>query len=84
MRLIDKVRASFADRPAVDVCDSCGSVSVCDTSCRAAAARDRATAAYLTTRRPGALTLAARGAISGESCIPRTRRSTSSRMRRPR
>ncbi len=52
MRLIDKVRASFADRPAVEVCDSCGSVSVCDTSCRAAAARDRATAAYLTLAGP--------------------------------
>jgi hypothetical protein len=52
MRPIDKVRAWFADRPAVEVCDSCGSVSVCDTSCRAAAARDRATAAYLTLAGP--------------------------------
>ena len=52
MRLVDRVRASFADRPVADICDSCGSVSVCDTTCRAAAARDRATTAYLTLAGP--------------------------------
>ena len=42
-----RVRAVFADRPTVLICESCGSVSACDTACRAGLARDRALDSYL-------------------------------------
>lgn len=40
-------RAALRHRPTVRFYDRCASVAVCDTACRAAAARDPATAAYL-------------------------------------
>ena len=43
----DRIKAVFADPARVSVCDSCGSVLVCDTTCRAGAARDRAVTSYL-------------------------------------
>jgi hypothetical protein len=52
MRMVTRLRAALADQPSVQLCDSCGSVSVCDTSCRAAAARDRAVGACLTLAGP--------------------------------
>ena len=52
MRMVNRLRAALADRPAVELCDSCGSVSVCDTPCQAAAARDRAVSSYLTLAGP--------------------------------
>lgn len=50
--LLARVRAALRDRPVVRFCDGCASVTVCDTACRAAAARDRATVGYLSL--PGA------------------------------
>ena len=47
-----RIRAAFTDRPRVSACDSCGSVSVCDTSCRAGAAGDRAFTHYLNAGAP--------------------------------
>lgn len=48
MSLMNRLRAALTDRPAVTFCDACASVSVCDTACRVAAARDRALTVYLT------------------------------------
>ena len=50
--IIERVKGVFADPARVSVCDSCGSVSVCDTSCRAGAARDRALSSYLSVGSP--------------------------------
>lgn len=50
--IVDRIRDVFADPARVSGCDSCGSVSVCDTACRAGAARDRAVAHYLTVGLP--------------------------------
>jgi hypothetical protein len=46
-RFVTRLRAVVADRPRVSVCESCGDVSVCDTTCRATAARDRNVARYV-------------------------------------
>jgi hypothetical protein len=46
-RMVASLRASVTDRPVVQVDEVRGTVRVCDTSCRAAAARDRAVRAYL-------------------------------------
>jgi hypothetical protein len=45
-RLLASVRASVTDRPVVRMDEMRGTVRVCTTSCRAAAARDRAVASY--------------------------------------
>ena len=74
-----RIRAVFADRPRVSVCDSCGSVSVCDTACRAGAARDRAFTRYLTV---GCAPLTAAAGSSSSCSRFRTRRSISSRTGR--
>ena len=50
--IIGRIRGIFADPARVSVCDSCGSVSVCDTACRAGAARDRALTRYLSAGLP--------------------------------
>ena len=50
--IVRRSRAVFADPARVSVCESCGSVSVCDTACRAGAARDRALAGYLSVGLP--------------------------------
>jgi len=47
-----RITAVFAGRARVSMCDSCGWVSVCDTACRAGAARDRAMASYLSVGLP--------------------------------
>ncbi|WP_420123229.1 hypothetical protein [Nakamurella sp.] len=44
MSAVGRLRAAWRDRPAVRFCDACAAVQVCDTACRAAAARDRAVA----------------------------------------
>jgi len=41
-RIVRGVKAVFGDPARVTVCESCGSACVCDTACRAGAARDRA------------------------------------------
>ena len=50
--IIDRIQGVFADPARVSACDSCGSVSVCDTACRAGAARDRAVTRYLSVGLP--------------------------------
>ncbi len=47
-----RLRAVLSDSPQVKVCESCGSVSVCDTSCRAGAARERVFTSYLSVGLP--------------------------------
>jgi hypothetical protein len=47
MNLVRRLRSVLSDRPSIEFCDSCASVSVCDTACRVAAARDRALTSYL-------------------------------------
>ena len=47
-----RITAVLAGPARVSVCDSCGSVSVCDTTCRAGAARDRAMTRYLSVGLP--------------------------------
>ena len=51
-RFLARLRALVIDRPRVNVCERCGSVSVCDTTCRAEAARDRNVARYVSVRLP--------------------------------
>ncbi len=50
--IIDRIQGVFADPARVSACDSCGSVSVCDTACRAGAAQDRAVTRYLSVGLP--------------------------------
>jgi radical SAM protein with 4Fe4S-binding SPASM domain len=47
-RVVARLRAVFADPPRIASCDACASVSVCDTTCRAEATRDRNVDRYLT------------------------------------
>ena len=51
-QMVRRIRAVLADPARVSVCGSCGSVSVCDTACRAGAARDRALIGYLSVGGP--------------------------------
>ena len=51
-RILHRITAMLADPARVSVCDSCGSVSVCDTACRGTAARDRALNSYLSVGSP--------------------------------
>jgi len=48
--IVRLARVVFADPTRVSVCESCG--SACDMPCRAAAARDRALAGYLSVGLP--------------------------------
>lgn len=50
--IIGRIKGILADPARVNVCDSCGSVSVCDTACRGGAARDRALTRYLSVGLP--------------------------------
>ncbi len=50
--IIGGIKVILAGRARVNVCDSCGSVSVCDTACRGGAARDRALTRYLSVGLP--------------------------------
>ncbi len=52
IRVLHRIKRMLADPARVSVCDSCGSVSVCDTSCRAGAARERALNGYLSIGSP--------------------------------
>ena len=47
MNLVRRLRSVLSDRPSIEFCDSCASVSACDTACRVSAARERAMTAYL-------------------------------------
>ena len=47
-----RVRASARDRAVGQLDEACGTVRVCDTSCRAAAARNRAVRSYFTVAGP--------------------------------
>ncbi len=47
-----RLRTSITDRPVVRMDEVRGTVRVCDTSCRAAAARDRAVASYFAVAGP--------------------------------
>ena len=50
--VLHRIKGMLADPARVSVCDSCGSVSVCDTSCRAGAARERTLSSYLSVGSP--------------------------------
>ena len=50
--IIRGIKGILADPARVNVCESCGSVSVCDTACRGGAARDRALTRYLSVGLP--------------------------------
>lgn len=45
-RMLARLRVAIIDRPVVRFDEARGRVQVCDTSCRAAGARDRAVGAY--------------------------------------
>jgi hypothetical protein len=50
--IVDRIKAALVDPAQVSVCESCGSVSVCEMSCRAGAARDRDVVRYLSVGLP--------------------------------
>ena len=50
--ILHRIKQFLADPARVSVCDSCGSVSICDTSCRAGEARERALTSYLSAGLP--------------------------------
>ena len=52
IRIRHRIKVVLADPARGSVCNSCGSVSVCDTSCRAGAARERAVTSYLSVGSP--------------------------------
>jgi hypothetical protein len=50
--IVDRIKAALVDPARVSVCESCGSVSVCEMPCRAGAARDRDVVRYLSVGLP--------------------------------